>query len=99
MGHWRTTMPIYEYHCEACGSFERLQKLSDTILTQCPKCHKPVKKMMSQSSFQLKGGGWYKDGYSPPQSSSAKPEKSEKSDKKETTPSDKSSDKPSDKPA
>ena len=62
-------MPIYEYDCEKCGRFEVLQKMSDPALEKCEACGKPVQKLVSQSSFALKGGGWYKDLYA-----SAKPE-------------------------
>jgi putative FmdB family regulatory protein len=58
-------MPVYEYECQACDEvFEVQQKIADDPLSNCPKCHGPVKKLMSMSSFQLKGGGWYADGYS-----------------------------------
>ena len=63
-------MPIYEYECQACGhTFEEWQKMSDKPIRVCPKCKKrKVEKLISQTSFHLKGGGWYKDLYS-----SAKP--------------------------
>jgi putative FmdB family regulatory protein len=59
-------MPIYEYGCEACGhTFERLQKVSDQPISDCPSCEAEgtVKKLVSRTSFVLKGGGWYKDHY------------------------------------
>ena len=59
-------MPIYEYGCEVCGhTFERLQKVSDDPITDCPECGDKggVKKLVSRTSFVLKGGGWYKDHY------------------------------------
>jgi len=59
-------MPIYEYGCDACGhAFERLQKVSDQPVKDCPECDTAgaVKKLVSRSSFVLKGGGWYKDHY------------------------------------
>lgn len=60
------TMPIYEYACGACGhTFEEWQKMSDPPVKTCPKCKKKkVEKLISQTAFQLKGGGWYKDLYS-----------------------------------
>lgn len=63
-------MPIYEYACSACGhQFEEWQKISDPPVRACPKCKKrKVEKLISQTAFQLKGGGWYADLYS-----SAKP--------------------------
>jgi len=58
-------MPVYEYECPACEKIlEVQQRMADDPLTQCPECDGPVKKIMSRSSFQLKGGGWYADGYS-----------------------------------
>lgn len=58
-------MPVYEYECKECDRiFEVQQKMADKPLTNCPECQAPVKKLMSMSSFQLKGGGWYADGYS-----------------------------------
>lgn len=57
-------MPVYEYECKQCNKvFEVQQKMSDAPLTQCPECQAPVKKLISINSFQLKGGGWYADGY------------------------------------
>lgn len=57
-------MPIYEFECEKCGhQFERMQKISDPPPKVCPKCHGKVRKKISATSFHLKGGGWYKDGY------------------------------------
>lgn len=58
-------MPIYEYICNDCGKgFEALQKFSDKPLKQCVHCSgKNVEKVISQSSFHLKGSGWYKTDY------------------------------------
>jgi putative FmdB family regulatory protein len=63
-------MPIYEYECGSCGHrFEEWQKMSDKPVKVCPKCKaRKVEKLISHTSFQLKGGGWYKDLYA-----SAKP--------------------------
>lgn len=58
------TMPIYEYECPNCGAFERLQGINDSPLVRCPSCRSRVTKLISSSSFQLKGDGWYADGYS-----------------------------------
>lgn len=58
-------MPIYEYQCETCEEvIEAWQSLSDKPMTTCPSCSGTLKKLVSMSSFQLKGGGWYADGYS-----------------------------------
>jgi putative FmdB family regulatory protein len=58
-------MPIYEYECQSCEKvFEVQQRISDDPLESCPECKGAVKKLVSVSSFQLKGSGWYADGYS-----------------------------------
>ena len=58
-------MPIYEFLCESCGRVEeRLQKLTDPPPDSCAECGGKMAKIMSRNSFQLKGGGWYKDLYS-----------------------------------
>jgi putative FmdB family regulatory protein len=56
-------MPIYEYHCSKCGDFETMQKMSDKPLTHCPTCRRKVTKLISSTSFQLKGSGWYITDY------------------------------------
>ena len=64
-------MPVYEYECKSCEKvFEVQQKMADAPLQSCPECEGPVTKIVSMSSFQLKGGGWYADGYA---STGAKP--------------------------
>jgi putative FmdB family regulatory protein len=73
-------MPIYEFVCETCGRLEeRLQKANDPPPEACPDCGGKMAKIMSRNSFQLKGGGWYRDLYS---SSSAKPASETKSETK-----------------
>jgi putative FmdB family regulatory protein len=56
-------MPIYEYRCEKCGDFEVTQKITDNPLSRCPTCKAKVKKLISNTSFQLKGTGWYITDY------------------------------------
>lgn len=57
-------MPIYEYECKACGIHEEvIQKFSDKPLTKCSKCSGKLQKLISQSSFHLKGSGWYVTDY------------------------------------
>lgn len=61
-------MPIYEYMCPNCGKFEVIQKVSDEPLKECPNCKEKgksveVKKLISESSFVLKGSGWYETDY------------------------------------
>lgn len=56
-------MPIYEYRCQQCGDFEVTQKIKDKPLARCPGCKGKVKKLISSTSFQLKGTGWYVTDY------------------------------------
>jgi putative FmdB family regulatory protein len=58
-------MPIYEYRCASCGAeLEKLQKISDPPLVECPECGKDaLVKLVSASSFRLKGSGWYESDF------------------------------------
>ena len=59
-------MPFYEYACDKCESeFEIEQRITEDPLKSCPKCRsRRIKRLISRTSFSLKGGGWYADGYS-----------------------------------
>ena len=100
-------MPIYEYECTECGKIEEaLQKFSDKPLKKCRHCSGKLNKIVSHSSFQLKGTGWYVTDYadrskkasaSPDKQGSdpaSKPEKKAASEKTDTakTPSKKTVD-------
>lgn len=59
-------MPIYEYACEKCGKLnEVMQKVSDPAPAACDGCGQqgPLTRVVSRTSFVLKGGGWYSDLY------------------------------------
>ena len=56
-------MPIYEYQCVKCGTFEITQRITEKPLGKCPTCKGKVKKLISNTSFQLKGTGWYITDY------------------------------------
>jgi len=72
-------MPIYEYRCEKCGShFEVIQKFSDKPLKYCSNCKGKLTKLISQTSFQLKGSGWYVTDYAKSGKSASKSEESPK---------------------
>jgi putative FmdB family regulatory protein len=89
-------MPIYEYQCLVCGKEHEIKRSHNEMpLTKCPDCGGEMKKLMSNTSFVLKGKGWYKTDYPSPQSkkpaatdtgseSPSKPEK--KSEVKTETP-------------
>lgn len=70
-------MPIYEYVCKVCGTrSEVMQKVSDPAPDACPSCgaKEPLERVVSRTSFQLKGGGWYADLYGSPKKDAAKTE-------------------------
>ena len=58
-------MPIYEYKCKACEhKFDKLQKISDDPLKDCPDCGQPeLVKLVSAAGFRLKGTGWYETDF------------------------------------
>ena len=58
-------MPIYEYQCEKCDhKLEKLQKISDDKLKDCPECNEPaLRKLVSAAAFRLKGDGWYETDF------------------------------------
>jgi putative FmdB family regulatory protein len=72
-------MPIYEYECTKCGQIsEAWQRFSDAPLSKCEHCSGKLKKLISHSTFHLKGTGWYVTDYAG--KSKSKPEKTEKAD-------------------
>lgn len=58
-------MPLYEYKCSKCSKvFVLMEKVSSEVeLRNCPECNGTAKKIISQTSFHLKGGGWYVTDY------------------------------------
>jgi putative FmdB family regulatory protein len=58
-------VPIYEYQCTKCGEvFEAFQKINDEPVSSCRFCDGSVERLISHTSFQLKGSGWYLTDYS-----------------------------------
>lgn len=78
-------MPIYEYTCDACGEiFEEFQSISARPLKKCRHCgSKSVRKLVSNTSFILKGSGWYATDYARKVKSQG-PKKEEKKAKEST---------------
>ena len=57
-------MPLYEYQCTKCNNrFERIQKFSDPLVTDCPLCGGKVERVMSIPAIHFKGSGWYVTDY------------------------------------
>jgi putative FmdB family regulatory protein len=72
-------MPIYEYECTKCGhQTEVWQRITDRGVTKCQRCNGKMRKLISQSSFHLKGTGWYVTDYASKKDTEAKkPKKTE----------------------
>jgi len=99
-------MPIYEYECPTCGVFEVTRRITEAPLKRCPTCKSKVERLVSRSSFVLKGSGWYATDYarsgskafdastSPESAVNGKPasESSAKSESSKSEPSSKPSD-------
>lgn len=86
-------MPIYEYQCSQCGTItEVLQQFSDKPRSICDQCGGKMNKLISQSTFHLKGSGWYVTDYADKKTAPQKPESgaktssAKKTAKKEPTP-------------
>ncbi|MBQ7618388.1 MAG: zinc ribbon domain-containing protein [Desulfovibrio sp.] len=58
-------MPIYEYQCPECGRiFEEWTKITEAHGQEpCPDCGTSSPRLISHTSFVLKGGGWYVTDY------------------------------------
>ncbi len=57
-------MPIREYRCNGCGKEIEYLIIGSEEDVVCSKCGTKMEKIISQSTFILKGGGWYSEGYS-----------------------------------
>ncbi len=90
-------MPTYEYECTKGHQFEVEQRITEDPLTRCTMCRSKVTRLISATTFILKGGGWYSDGYGSSKaggtsSSSEKSSDSSSSDSSSASSSDSSSD-------
>ena len=78
-------MPIYEYKCEKCGiEHEVMQKMTEKPLTVCKSCGGRLKKLISNTSFVLKGSGWYVTDYADKNRKSSANEIADKKGKKDS---------------
>jgi putative FmdB family regulatory protein len=60
-------MPIYEFRCDRCESrFEEILSIHARGARPCPACGRRARRVMSRSSFQLRGTGWYATDYKTP---------------------------------
>lgn len=79
-------MPIYEFECTKCGhQTEVWQKFSDKPLSRCEKCSGKMKKLISQSTFHLKGSGWYVTDYASNRSGAAQTKQETSTEKKDSS--------------
>lgn len=70
-------MPIYEYECKNCGVYEINHKITEPARTTCEKCGGSIRRLISNTAFMLKGGGWYADGYNGKSNAKSSEKKSE----------------------
>ena len=57
-------MPLYEYECQKCHRrTEKIEKVDGPHLKKCPHCGGKVERMISRTSMQFKGTGWYVTDY------------------------------------
>jgi putative FmdB family regulatory protein len=70
-------LPIYEYQCKKCDRIlEVMQKITDEPLQRCPSCKGVLRRLISHSSFHLKGSGWYATDYKEKKEKKSKPAES-----------------------
>ena len=90
-------MPIYEYTCPKCGEFEVTQRITDDPLKKCPTCKSTkIKKLISSTSFHLKGTGWYVTDYARKDGGGAKTSADDKGESKSDSKADSKADSKSD---
>ena len=83
-------MPIYEYECMECSKIEEaIQKFSDRPLNKCNHCSGKLQKLVSHSSFHLKGTGWYVTDYANKPNSASSHSRNEETSSSETSSTDK----------
>jgi len=93
-------MPIYEYECSKCGRVDEvLQKFSDKPLVKCRHCSGKLHKLISHSSFHLKGTGWYITDYAGKSAGSKKTSHKGKQDTTQSSDSPSKTSEKSEKPA
>ena len=85
-------MPIYEYQCTNCGrTVEEMQRITDEPLKKCPFCKGKLRRLISLTSFQLKGTGWYATDYKDKGKKGEREKSAEKPSEKKEVKADKKS--------
>jgi putative FmdB family regulatory protein len=81
-------MPIYEYRCNECQQiFEEWQHDFREREVPCPVCNSIAKRLISSTSFVLKGSGWYVTDYCNRKSNGGQPASNGNGKKSEDAPS------------
>ena len=86
-------MPLYLYQCDSCGMrFERLQRMSDDPLTDCPECDGHVHRIIQPVGIIFRGSGFYvTDNRQGSSSTLTPPKESEKPAAKQDEPAEEKS--------
>ena len=56
-------MPLYDYRCDNGHTFEVMQRMSDSPLTECEQCGGPVQRVLHPPAVHFKGSGFYTTDY------------------------------------
>ena len=72
-------MPLYTYQCYECMNVQEVMRsVKDRDKSvACDRCMVASERIIDLSGFQLKGGGWYKDGYNKKKQKSKEEKKEE----------------------
>ena len=73
-------MPLYTYQCYECMKVQEVMRSVEDRdkSVACDRCMVSSERIIDLAAFQLRGGGWYKDGYSKKPKPKTKPKKEEK---------------------
>ena len=56
-------MALFEYECIVCNHVTEVNQHYSKSNPECPECRGETRKLISKSSFRLKGDGWAETGY------------------------------------
>ena len=73
-------MPLYTYQCYECMNVQEVMRsVKDRDKSvACNRCMVSSERIIDLAAFQLRGGGWAKDGYGKKPKPKLKPKKEEK---------------------